>query len=109
MRCCKCNRPLQRAVALKDGQPVGPVCAAGGRHRLHPQNVWRTVHALLLAEECHVCGMGEATRPRARPPYIFARGAPGPDAIAPTKPQDKQRPRDLPKRDALTVGLFGSA
>ena len=27
MRCCKCNRLLQRAVALKDGQPVGPVCA----------------------------------------------------------------------------------
>lgn len=27
MRCCKCNRTLQRAVALKDGQPVGPVCA----------------------------------------------------------------------------------
>lgn len=27
MRCCKCNHPLQRAVALKDGQPVGPVCA----------------------------------------------------------------------------------
>ena len=27
MRYCKCNRPLQRAVALKDGQPVGPVCA----------------------------------------------------------------------------------
>ena len=27
VRCCRCNRPLQRAVALKDGQPVGPVCA----------------------------------------------------------------------------------
>ena len=27
MRCCRCNHPLQRAVALKDGQPVGPVCA----------------------------------------------------------------------------------
>ena len=27
MRRCKCNRPLQRAVALKDGQPVGSVCA----------------------------------------------------------------------------------
>lgn len=76
---------------------------------LHPQNVWRTVHALLLADECHVCGMGEATGPRARPPYIFARGAPGPDAIAPTKPHAKQRPRDLPKRDALTAALFGRA
>ena len=27
MRCCKCNRPLLRAVALSNGLPVGPVCA----------------------------------------------------------------------------------
>lgn len=27
MRCCRCNRPLPRAVALQNGQPVGPVCA----------------------------------------------------------------------------------
>lgn len=27
MRCCRCNRPLLRAVALQGGQPVGPVCA----------------------------------------------------------------------------------
>lgn len=27
MRCCRCGRPLLRAVALQDGQPVGPVCA----------------------------------------------------------------------------------
>lgn len=27
MRCCRCSRPLLRAVSLQDGQPVGPVCA----------------------------------------------------------------------------------
>lgn len=27
MRCCKCNRPLQRAVALANGLPVGQVRA----------------------------------------------------------------------------------
>ena len=27
MRCCRCGRPPLRAVALQDGQPVGPVCA----------------------------------------------------------------------------------
>lgn len=27
MRCCRCNRPLLRAVALQNGLPVGPVCA----------------------------------------------------------------------------------
>lgn len=27
MRCCRCSRPLLRAVAPQDGQPVGPVCA----------------------------------------------------------------------------------
>lgn len=42
-------------------------------------------------------------------PNVGKRVRIGPDAIAPTKPQAKQRPRDLPKRDALTVGLFGSA
>ena len=27
MKCCRCGSPLLRAVALQDGQPVGPVCA----------------------------------------------------------------------------------
>lgn len=31
MRCCRCNRPLLRAVALPNGQPVGPVCAVAAR------------------------------------------------------------------------------
>lgn len=75
---------------------------------LHSQNVWRTVHALLLAEECHVCGIAGKVG-SGRRPCIFARGAPGPDALDPVIAKAKPRRRDLPKRDALTVGLFGRA
>lgn len=101
-------RPNTSREPLLNAMP-GTLAQLQAATGLHPQNVWRTVHALLLAEECHVCGMGEATGPRARPPYIFARGAPGPDALDPVIAKAKPRRRDLPKRDALTVGLFGRA
>lgn len=75
---------------------------------LHSQNVWRTVKALLHDEECHICGIADKVG-SGRRPCIFARGAPGPDALDPVIAKAKPRRRDLPKRDALTAAFFGSA
>ena len=45
MRCCKCNRPLQRAVALLQGLPVGPVRAVAAG-LVQPKNKPPAQHAL---------------------------------------------------------------
>lgn len=103
------KKPHPGRAAMLAAMP-GTIAQLAERTGLHPQTAWRNVEHLLLRDECHVSGKADAGK-RGRAPYIYAQGKAGDEAIERTEPKRVLRviPDDVPKRDALTVGLFGRA